>query len=506
MDGRSWDRRGGAVPGRPRVVAPAAPACPPHAERRLLARPERRAPGGGCWRGPPAARRERPRSRPAARHGARRVDAPDPGATRGRQDLHRGADDRRSRRGGPAVRPAEASRGHRQQPQGDRQPARCRRGGGGRAGDDHPHRPEARHERGSNLPPRHELSRQRGPRQRPAEWRDRRRGRDRLVLGAPGVRSPAGGCRGPGPNGRSGPRHPLSGGGPRGPHPRPPRCRRGRPDLARQRGRRGARRSGAWSCSAILSSSTSRSRGPTRREPSARPSPISSASTPPCRPSAGSSSSGPGASIRTSARSPPRRSTRAAWPPSPGWSARASTASRPSTGRGSGSCPSPTQGNRNDSPEEAERVAAIARAIVEGGARWVDSAGVSRPVGWRDVLVVAPYNAHVAEIARRLPAEARVGTVDKFQGQEAPISIYAMATSTPEDAPRGMDFLYSLNRLNVATSRARCCAAIVASPGADPRPLPHPQADAPRQRAVPRRGDGGGVEPLNPRCGSRTRC
>ena len=57
-----------------------------------------------------------------------------------------------------------------------------------------------------------------------------------------------------------------------------------------------------------------------------------------------------------------------------------------------------------------------------------------------------------------------VGTVDKFQGQEAPISIYSMATSTPEEAPRGMEFLYSLNRLNVATSRARCAAIVVASP------------------------------------------
>nr|MDQ3525066.1 Upf1 family helicase [Chloroflexota bacterium] len=74
-----------------------------------------------------------------------------------------------------------------------------------------------------------------------------------------------------------------------------------------------------------------------------------------------------------------------------------------------------------------------------------------------------PYNAHVAAIRKRLP-QGRVGTVDKFQGQEAPVSIYSMATSTPEDAPRGMDFLYSRNRLNVATSRARCVAIVVASP------------------------------------------
>ena len=67
-------------------------------------------------------------------------------------------------------------------------------------------------------------------------------------------------------------------------------------------------------------------------------------------------------------------------------------------------------------------------------------------------------------IKRLLPPEARVGTVDKFQGQEAPISIYSLTTSTPELAPRGMDFLYSRHRLNVATSRARCISVVVASP------------------------------------------
>ena len=58
----------------------------------------------------------------------------------------------------------------------------------------------------------------------------------------------------------------------------------------------------------------------------------------------------------------------------------------------------------------------------------------------------------------------RIGTVDKFQGQEAPISIYSMATSSSDEAPRGMEFLYSLNRLNVATSRAQCLTLVVASP------------------------------------------
>ena len=73
-------------------------------------------------------------------------------------------------------------------------------------------------------------------------------------------------------------------------------------------------------------------------------------------------------------------------------------------------------------------------------------------------------------------AGARVGTVDKFQGREAPVVIYSMATSRPEDAPRGMEFLYSLNRLNVATSRARCAAIVVASPL-----LYEPECRTPRQ-------------------------
>jgi predicted RecB family nuclease len=124
----------------------------------------------------------------------------------------------------------------------------------------------------------------------------------------------------------------------------------------------------------------------------------------------------------------------------------------------------PTAGADNESPVEADAVAALARAIVEGGATWIDGDGDRRPVGWDDILIVAPYNAQVGEIKRRLPVTARVGTVDKFQGQEAPISIYSMTTSSPELAPRGMDFLYSRNRLNVATSRARCISVVVASP------------------------------------------
>ena len=124
----------------------------------------------------------------------------------------------------------------------------------------------------------------------------------------------------------------------------------------------------------------------------------------------------------------------------------------------------PTEGADNESPAEADAVAKLASDIVDGSSTWTDRLGVVRPVTWDDVLIVAPYNAQVGAIRRRLPPEARVGTVDKFQGQEAPVSIYSMTTSSPELAPRGMDFLYSRHRLNVATSRARCVTIVVASP------------------------------------------
>jgi uncharacterized protein len=123
-----------------------------------------------------------------------------------------------------------------------------------------------------------------------------------------------------------------------------------------------------------------------------------------------------------------------------------------------------TVGADNESPIEAEAVARLARELVDGRSSWIDGHGEVRPVGWSEILIVAPYNAQVGAIKRLLPDAARVGTVDKFQGQEAPISIYSLTTSSPELAPRGMDFLYSRNRLNVATSRARCVAVVAASP------------------------------------------
>lgn len=121
-------------------------------------------------------------------------------------------------------------------------------------------------------------------------------------------------------------------------------------------------------------------------------------------------------------------------------------------------------GNQSESPEEADTVEHIVAGLLRNGTTWTNKKGETAPLSLNEILVVAPYNAQVSTLAQRLPAGARIGTVDKFQGQEAPVVIYSMATSTPEDAPRGMEFLYSSNRLNVATSRAQCLTVLVASP------------------------------------------
>jgi predicted RecB family nuclease len=121
-------------------------------------------------------------------------------------------------------------------------------------------------------------------------------------------------------------------------------------------------------------------------------------------------------------------------------------------------------GNRTSSLEEIELVAGLVERLTANGVSWADKDGTKKQIVGSDILVVAPYNAQVSRLIARLAATgARVGTVDKFQGQEAPVVIYSMATSRPEDAPRGMEFLYSINRLNVATSRARCTAIVVAN-------------------------------------------
>ena len=135
----------------------------------------------------------------------------------------------------------------------------------------------------------------------------------------------------------------------------------------------------------------------------------------------------------------------------------------PLTGTGVRYLPVLHSGNRSNSPEEAEAILRMIKALLAGKPSWTDWDGNDHKLTSDDIVIVAPYNDQVGEIARLLPG-ARVGTVDKFQGQQAAISIYSMATSSPAEAPRGMEFLYSSNRLNVATSRARCLTVLVASP------------------------------------------
>jgi predicted RecB family nuclease len=119
------------------------------------------------------------------------------------------------------------------------------------------------------------------------------------------------------------------------------------------------------------------------------------------------------------------------------------------------------QAHSQASPEEAAAVRAEIERLL--GTPYVED-GVERPLGYEDFIVVAPYNAHVRLLRDELPEAVRVGTVDKFQGQQATVSFFAMASSSGEDVPRGLDFLFSRNRLNVAVSRARCLAYVVASP------------------------------------------
>jgi predicted RecB family nuclease len=134
------------------------------------------------------------------------------------------------------------------------------------------------------------------------------------------------------------------------------------------------------------------------------------------------------------------------------------------------------EGNQSSAPEEAERICAFVGEILHArSSTWIDSKGKELPLEAKDILIIAPYNAQVFELQERLPG-FRIGTVDKFQGQEAPIVIYSMTTSTHADAPRGMEFLYSLNRLNVATSRAKCLCILVGSPA-----LFEPKCKTPRQ-------------------------
>jgi uncharacterized protein len=126
--------------------------------------------------------------------------------------------------------------------------------------------------------------------------------------------------------------------------------------------------------------------------------------------------------------------------------------------------PVPHDGNSTSSPEEAAAIVAATRLLM--GATWTDEDG-TRELAQTDVLVVAPYNAQVLLLqdyfdTAGLP-DIAVGTVDKFQGRQAPVVFVSMTASSIDDVPRGISFLLNRNRLNVAVSRAKYLSIIVRS-------------------------------------------
>ena len=133
------------------------------------------------------------------------------------------------------------------------------------------------------------------------------------------------------------------------------------------------------------------------------------------------------------------------------------------TGSGLRYMPVDHEGNQARSPEEVRVIRKVVDTLLDGY-QWRDKDGTVRTLTKDDILIVAPYNAQVSALAEAMPALAgRIGTVDRFQGQEAPVVIYSMTSSSPDDAPRGMDFLYNSFRFNVATSRARALCILVGS-------------------------------------------
>jgi uncharacterized protein len=122
-------------------------------------------------------------------------------------------------------------------------------------------------------------------------------------------------------------------------------------------------------------------------------------------------------------------------------------------------------GNSTDSPEEADAIVAEVRSLL--GKSWTDEDGTV-PLGQEHVLVVTPYNAQVVMLRQRFDSvgltDVEVGTVDKFQGRQAPVVFVSMTASSADDVPRGIAFLLNRNRLNVAVSRAKYLSVIVQSP------------------------------------------
>lgn len=127
--------------------------------------------------------------------------------------------------------------------------------------------------------------------------------------------------------------------------------------------------------------------------------------------------------------------------------------------------PVPHSGNSTSSDEEVEQVAALVEALRGKPFQCSGRGGVKPGVlDWSEILITAPYNVQVSRLKRRLGPEARIGTVDKFQGLEAAVAIHSLTSSDAEQAPRGLSFLLDPHRLNVAISRGQCLSILVGSP------------------------------------------
>lgn len=124
--------------------------------------------------------------------------------------------------------------------------------------------------------------------------------------------------------------------------------------------------------------------------------------------------------------------------------------------------PVPHEGNAQSAAEEVEAIRVAVADLLKG--TWTEKDSTTRPMQASDIIVVAPYNAQVNALRDALPDAIRVGTVDKFQGQEAPVCLVSMTASSTEETSRGVEFLFSLNRINVAVSRAKGLALVFGAP------------------------------------------
>ena len=119
--------------------------------------------------------------------------------------------------------------------------------------------------------------------------------------------------------------------------------------------------------------------------------------------------------------------------------------------------------NSQSSEEEINIVEKVVAQML-GRAYVSDRGGRIDNIQFEDILIVAPYNLQVRKLKERLDDRARIGTVDKFQGQEAPILIASMCSSNADTIPRGLEFLLDRHRINVAISRAQCLSLVIGSP------------------------------------------